>query len=89
TTARVQHRREGLHFPSDATDEEWAVLKPLLPALSPVGRPPACPLREILDAILYVLRGGTPWRMLPDCVPPYQTVYGWFAPSVTRACGRR
>ena len=35
--------------------------------------------REILDAIFYVLRGGIPWRMLPPCLPPWQTVYGWFA----------
>ncbi|RZA28855.1 MAG: IS5 family transposase [Proteobacteria bacterium] len=42
------------------------------------GRPPAWPMREIINAIFYVLRGGIPWRMLPDCFPPRQTVYGWF-----------
>ena len=36
-------------------------------------------MREIVDAIFYVLRGGVPWRMLPNCFPPRQTVYGWFA----------
>jgi len=55
------------------------VLAPLLPQPSPVGRPPSWPLREIVNAIFYVLRGGIPWRMLPDCFPPRQTVYGWFA----------
>jgi len=78
-TTRAQHRREGLRFPSDLTDAEWAVLAPLLPPRSPVGRPPAWPMREILDAIFYVLRGGVPWRLLPPCFPPRQTVYGWFA----------
>jgi putative transposase len=78
-TSRGQHRRDGLRFPSDLTDAEWAVLKPLLPARSPVGRPPSWPMREIIDAIFYVLRGGISWRMLPDCFPPRQTVYGWFA----------
>lgn len=78
-TTRAQHRREGLRFASDTTDAEWAVLGPLLPSPSPRGRTPAWPLREIVDAIFYVLRGGIPWRMLPPCFPPRQTVYGWFA----------
>jgi transposase len=78
-TSRAQHRREGLRFPSDVTDAEWAVLAPLLPPPSPVGRPPAWPLREIVNAIFYILRGGIPWRMLPDCFPPHQTIWRWFA----------
>ena len=77
-TTRAQPRREGLRFPSDLTDAERAVLVPLLPSRSPVGRPPAWPMREILDAIFHVLRGGVPWRLLPPCFPPRQTVYGWF-----------
>ena len=77
-TTRALHSRDDLRFASDVTDAEWAVLAPLLPPLSPVGRPPAWPMREIVNAIFYVLRGGIPWRMLPDCFPPRQTVYGWF-----------
>jgi transposase len=78
-TTRAEHRREGLRFPSDLTDAEWAVLEPLLPAPSPVGRPPSWPMREIVNAIFYVLRGGSPWRMLLDSLPPHQIIYGWFA----------
>ena len=78
-TTRAQHMRDGLRFASDLTDAEWAVLEPLLPPLSPVGRPPAWPMRTLVNAIFYVLRGGIPWRMLPPCFPPRQTVYGWFA----------
>ncbi|CAH2605736.1 protein of unknown function (plasmid) [Rhodovastum atsumiense] len=78
-TTRAQHRRDGLRFASDTTDAEWAVLRPLLPPPSPRGRTPEWPLRDIVDAIFYVLRGGIPWRMLPTCFPPHQTVYGWFA----------
>ena len=78
-TTRAQHKRDGLRFASDVTDAEWAVLEPLLPPVSPVGRRPAWPLRELVNAIFYVLRGGVPWRMLPPCFPPRQTVYGWFA----------
>jgi putative transposase len=78
-TTRAKHMRDGLRFASDVTDAEWAVLEPLLPPLSRVGRPPAWPMRTLVDAIFYVLRGGIPWRMLPPCFPPRQTVYGWFA----------
>ena len=78
-TTRAQHMREGLRFASDLTDAEWAVLEPLLPPVSPIGRRPAWPLRELVNAMCYVLRGGIPWRMLPPCFPPRQTVYGWFA----------
>jgi transposase len=76
---RAQHSRDGLRCASDLTDAEWAVLEPLLPPPSPVGRPPTWPMRTIVEAIFYVLRGGVPWRMLPPCFPPRQTVYGWFA----------
>ncbi len=78
-TTRAQHMRDGLRFASDVTDAEWAVLESLLPPISPVGRRPVWPLRELVNAIFYVLRGGIPWRMLPPCFPPRQTVYGWFA----------
>ena len=78
-TTRAQHNRDDLPVSSDLTDAEWAVLEPLLPPPSPVGRPPTWPMRTIVEAIFYVLRGGVPWRMLPTCFPPRQTVYGWFA----------
>jgi putative transposase len=76
---RAQHMRDDLRFPSDLTDAEWAVLEPLLPARSSVGRPPSWPMRDLVSAMFYVLRGGIAWRMLPKCFPPRQTVYGWFA----------
>jgi putative transposase len=63
-TTRAQHMRDGIRLASDVTDAEWSVLEPLLPGVSPVGRPPAWPLRELVNAIFYVLRGGIPWRML-------------------------
>jgi putative transposase len=79
---RAQHNREGLRYASDLTDQEWAVLLALLPLLPPpakAGRPPTWPRPEIVEAIFHVLRGGIPWRTLPDCFPPWQTVYAWFA----------
>jgi putative transposase len=75
----MQHNRDHLRYASDTDDAEWAVLEPLLPSRRPAGRPPRWPLRAVVDAIFYVLRGGIPWRLLPKCFPPYQTIFGWFA----------
>jgi putative transposase len=75
---RAQHTRGALRFATDLTDAEWAVLEPLFPAPSATGRPPT-PLRDVLQALFYVMRSGCPWRLLPKCFPPYQTAYGWFA----------
>ena len=65
-------------YPSDLTDKQWELLSPLLPAAKPGGRPRTVELREILNAILYVLRTGCAWRMLPHDLPPWQTVYKYF-----------
>jgi transposase len=78
-TTRRQHSRAGLRYGSDLTDAEWALLQPLLPAPCARGRKRAWPMREIVNAIFYVLRGGIAWRLLPEGFPPWNTVYGWFA----------
>lgn len=52
-------------YPTDLTDREWAILEPLIPGAKWGGRPLAHPRREILNAILYVVRGGNSWRMVP------------------------
>lgn len=65
-------------YPSDLTDAQWGRLEPLLPTTRPGGRPRAHPLREIIDALRYVLRGGIAWRALPHDYPPWQTVYHYF-----------
>ncbi len=77
-TTRRRHSRAHLRYASDLTDAEWALLEPHLPPPRTTGRPRAWPMREIINAIFYVLRSGCPWRMLPDSFPPPQTVYGWF-----------
>jgi putative transposase len=69
-TTRAHHMRDGLRIASDLTDSEWVVLEPLLPPPSSVGRPAEWPMREIVNATFYVLRGGIAWRMLPPCFPP-------------------
>lgn len=63
-------------YPSDLTDAQWARLEPLLrPARKTRGRPPTT-ARTIINALLYVTRGGIPWRFLPKEYGPWQTVYG-------------
>ena len=56
------------------TDAQWAFLKPMLPKPSQRGRPPT-DRRQIINAILYILKGGIPWRLLPVHFPPWKTVY--------------
>lgn len=79
---RSQHRMpKTLHrnaYPSDLTDEQWALLEPLVPALSPEAAYQVHERREIVNAILYVLRSGCPWRMLPHEFPAWGTVYYYF-----------
>jgi hypothetical protein len=56
-TTRAQHMRDGLRLASDVTDAEWSVVEPLLAVVSSVGRPPAWPSRELVNAISSVLGG--------------------------------
>jgi putative transposase len=65
-------------YPSDVSDAEWNVIAPLLPAAKTGGRPQTTSLRDVVNAIFYVSRGGVAWRMLPKDFPPYQTVYRYF-----------
>ena len=65
-------------YPTDLTDAQWAMLEPLVPPPRLGGRPPAHPRRELVDAMLYVLRGGIAWRAMPHDLPPWQTVYHYF-----------
>ena len=78
-TTRAPHSRAGLRHGSDLTDAEWTVLEPLLPPPCDRGTPRRWPLREVVNAILHVLRGSCPWRMLPKDLPPWRTAYRWFA----------
>ena len=77
-TTRAHHARAGLALPSDLTDAEWALLEGFFDPPPKVGRPRRWPLRRIVEAILYLLRGGLPWRMLPPGFPPVSTVQRYF-----------
>ena len=59
-----QHRQCDKGYPSDLTDAEWDRLAPLIPAASPGGRPRTTDMRSAMNAILYLLRTGCPWRLV-------------------------
>jgi putative transposase len=64
-------------YPSDVTDAQWRLIEPLIPVY-PGGRPRKTPLRDVVDAILYVLRTGCQWRYLPKDFPPRSTAWRYF-----------
>src|SRR4051794_9531586 len=70
---RRQHSRVGLRYETDLTDAEWVLIEPLLPPPPEYGRPRFWPMRAIMNAIFYVLRGGIAWRLLPRDLPPKST----------------
>jgi putative transposase len=65
-------------YPSDLTSRQWDRLKGLLPAAEPGGRPRSVDLREVLNGILYIVRGGGAWRRMPHDLPPWSTCYDDF-----------
>jgi putative transposase len=65
-------------YQTDLSDAEWKVIEPHLPTPQSEGRPRVHPLREVLDAIFYILRSGCAWRLLPHDFPPWKTVYHYF-----------
>lgn len=77
-TTRRQHSRDHLRYGSDLTDAEWDIIARFMPPPARTGRPREWPMREIMNAIFYVLRSGCAWRLLPKDFPPMTTVYGWF-----------
>lgn len=77
-SARRQYQRSGARYASDLTDAEFALIEPMLPPAKRGGRRRTTALREVLNAILYLLRTGCQWRMLPKELPPRSTVYGYF-----------
>src|SRR5215831_6764643 len=66
------------HYPSDLTDDQWALIEPDIPAAPTGGRPRGTDMRDVVDAILYILRTGCQWRYLPGDLPPKSTVWRYF-----------
>src|ERR1700752_546316 len=64
-------------YPSDVTDEQWRLIEGLIPSY-PGGRPRKTNLRDVVDAIFYIVRTGCQWRYLPKDYPPKSTVWRYF-----------
>jgi transposase len=75
---RAQYLRNGLRYASDMTDAEWQLIVRKLPGRRRLGRPRKVDLREVVEAILFILSTGCQWRALPREFPPYSTVQGYF-----------
>jgi putative transposase len=67
-----------LCYDTDLNDAEWAILAPPLAPTTHRGRRCKHKLRRVLNAILYILRGGEPWRLLPHKFPAWQNVLNYF-----------
>jgi putative transposase len=65
-------------YPTDLSDRQWRLVEPWLDPPAGRGRPRSVDRRELVDAILYVLRNGVAWRALPHDFPPWRTVYHHF-----------
>ncbi len=66
------------HYPSDVTDAQWALIEPHIPVEPGGGRPRKTDMRDVLDAVLYIVRTGCQWRYLPVDFPPKSTVWRYF-----------
>ena len=75
---RARYDRNGLRYPSDLTDAEWAVIAPLIPPGKRGGDKRTVVTREVVDGLMYVLSTGCQWRAIPKDLPPRSTVHGYF-----------
>ncbi len=66
-------------YPSDLTDAQWGTIRQFIPPSPPIGDDRRTSMREVVNAVFYISRGGCSWRMLPKDFPPWQTVFGYFA----------
>ena len=77
-TNRGKYNRDGLRYPSDLTDSEWALVEPLIPPAKRGGRRREVDVREVLNGLLYVLSTGCQWRAVPKDLPPKSTLFSYF-----------
>jgi transposase len=69
--------RKGLRYPSDLTDDEWALVAPMIPPARHGGRKRSVDVREVVNGIFYVLWTGCQWKALPKDLPPKSTVHDY------------
>jgi transposase len=78
TSPQAEKQQRWPRYPSDLTDQAWAILEPLIPQAKPGGHPRTVDMREVLNAVLYVLCTGCQWRALPRDFPAWSTVWSYF-----------
>ena len=74
---RGHYDRGRLRYPCDLTDEEWALVEPRIPPAKPGGNRRRVDVREVVNAIMYILTTGCQWRALPKDLPPRSTVHDY------------
>ncbi len=77
--SRRRYDRSKLRYPSDLTDEEWALIAPVIPPAKRGGGKRTVSIREVVNGLMYVLSSGCQWRAIPKDLPPRSTVNGYFA----------
>ena len=75
---RPHCNRDKLCYPSDQTDEEWALVEPLIPPGKRGGGKRTVVMREVMNGVMYVLSTGCQWRAIPKDLPPRSTLYDYF-----------
>src|SRR6187200_902596 len=74
---RGRYDRSALRYPSDLTDDEWALVEPLIPPARRGGNKRHVDEREVMNGIMYVLSTGCQWRAIPKDLPPRSTVHDY------------
>ena len=75
---RGSYDRSKLRYPSDVTDDEWALIAPLIPPAKRGGRKRSVDIREVVNGLMYILSTGCQWRAVPKDLPPRSTLYEYF-----------
>ena len=75
---RVLYQRDGLRYPTDLTDAEWAEICPLIPPARSGGNKRTVNIREVVNGLMYLLGTGCQWRAIPKDLPPRSTVHDYF-----------
>ena len=75
---RTRYSRDHLRYPSDLSDEEWALIEPLIPPGKSGGGKRRVNMREVVNGLMYVLSTGCQWRAIPKDLPPRSTIYDYF-----------
>ena len=77
TETRIRHDRSKLRYPSDVTDDEWVLVKPMIPPAKRGGRKREHDERDLVNGLLYVLSTGCQWRYIPKDMPPRSTLHDY------------